>query len=363
MGSRHSRLSVWSVPLVGAALLATVAPTALAQSPLASTGKPEIVWLEQGAGNPYWDAQHAAAAAAGTKLGFDFRAVSGNLDPADQAATLKQLVDQGVDVIMLNAIDPTATAPSVAYANEKGVPVVNLYGIDPNAKASVAFDEVKVGEVMAKHALSLLEARYGTPSGKIAVLTGIQGQPASDDRAKGFTDYMATQPGVQVVAEQPTNWAADAASTTMQDWLVKYPDLSMVYALSDTLAVPAMNVAERANRLCTKAADWTANDACIQFVAVDGIFVNEVVDGRLYATELYSPEWSGFAFAEVANAVATGATVAPQTLLDALLVTPENAECVAKMENEMATDTANFAFAGSLADIATARGCTVVSAE
>lgn len=149
----------------------------------------------------------------------------------------------------------------------------------------------------------------------------------------------------------------------MQDWLVKYPDLAMVYALSDTLAVPAMNVAERQNRLCTKDADHTANPACVQFVSVDGIFIDEVVKGRLYETQLYSPEWSGYKFAEVANAVATGAAAEKETYLDALLVTPENAECVATMAGEMASDTANFDFSGSLQDIASARGCTLVSAD
>ena len=44
---------------------ASAACPALAQDEL-----PEIVWLEQGAGNPYWDAQHQAAAAAGEDLGF-----------------------------------------------------------------------------------------------------------------------------------------------------------------------------------------------------------------------------------------------------------------------------------------------------
>ena len=34
----------------------------------------------------------------------------------------------------------------------------------------------------------------------------------------------------------------------MQDWLVKYPDLALVYALSDTLAVPAVTVTDRANK-------------------------------------------------------------------------------------------------------------------
>ena len=52
-----------------------------------------------------------------------------------------------------------------------------------------------------------------------------------------------------------------------------------------------------------------------------------------------------------------------ETYLDALLVTPENAECVAAMQAEMAADPASFPFEGSLADIASARGCTVVSVE
>ncbi len=211
--------------------------------------------------------------------------------------------------------------------------------------------------------MTLLEARNGSPTGKIAVLTGIQGQPASDERAKGFTDFMAKQDGVEVVAEQPTNWSADEASATMQNWLVAFPDLSMVYALSDTLAVPAMNVAERSDRLCTQASNWEANPTCIVFVAVDGIFVNEVVDGRLYATQLYSPEWSGFLFADVAYKVASGADFATETKADALLVTPENAECVAAMQAEMTNDLANFPFEGTLAEIAEGKGCTVVSVE
>jgi len=358
MAIRSSARIMPAAVALGAALVVASVPT------LAQDGdRPEIVWLEQNAGNPYWDAQHSAAAAAGDDLGFDFRAVSGNGDPASQAATLTQLADQGVSAIMLNAIDPTATATGVAYAQDNGVPVISLYAIDPNAAASVTFDEIKVGEIAAKNALTLLEARNGTPTGQVAVLTGIQGQPASDQRAQGFTDHMAMQEGVEVVAVQPTGWSADEASATMQDWLVTYPDLSLVYSLSDTLAVPAMNVAERENKVCTRDADWSVNPGCIIFVAVDGIFVDEVVNGRLWATQLYSPEWTGFAFADVANAVVTGADVAPETYLDALLVTAENADCVAAMQNEMAADPASFPFEGSLADIATARGCAVISVE
>ncbi len=103
--------------------------------PTRAAGDLEIVWVEQGAGNPYWDAQHAAAAEAADRLGFDFRVVSGDLDPAVQASVVQQTVDQGPDAIMVNAIDPSAIAEAYQYAADNGVPIVNLYGLDEGATA------------------------------------------------------------------------------------------------------------------------------------------------------------------------------------------------------------------------------------
>jgi ABC-type sugar transport system substrate-binding protein len=329
----------------------------------ASGEKPTIVWLEQGAGNPYWDAQHAAAAEAGRRLGFDFKAVSGNLDPADQAATLKQLADQGVSVIMVNAIDPKAVEPSIKYAMGKGVPVVFLYGSNPDSAASITFDEIHSGEVAAEQAVKLLTERYGKPEGQIGVLTGILGQPASDLRAQGFTDAMKQYPDIEVVEVQPTQWQGDKAAATMQDWLVKYPDLALVYALSDTLAVPAMNVAERQNRLCTVQDNWETNPSCVIFISVDGIFLNEVQKGRLFSTELYSPEWSGYLYAQLADQVAKGENPPKDTTINALLVTPENADCVAAMTKEMTDNIESFPFDGTLQEIAEQYGCTVLDAS
>jgi ABC-type sugar transport system substrate-binding protein len=358
MASRFPGRLAPTALVVGATLLVGSAP-ALAQD----EAKPEIVWLEQGAGNPYWDAQHQAAQAAGDDLGFSFRAVSGNQDAAQQAATLTQLVDQKPAAIMLNAINPEATEPGVLYAKEQGVPLINLYSIDPNATANVTFDDRKEGEIAAKNALKLLEERNGTPTGTIAVLHGQLGQPASDDRAAGFIDFMEQQDGVEIVAVQETKWDGANATAAMQDWLVRFPELDMVYALSDTLARPAIGAAENDGRVCTPEADWTTNPGCVIFVAVDGFFVEDVPGGTLYATQLYSPQWSGYKFAEIAWDAAQGGQPAAETYLDALLVTPENGECVAEMQAEMAADPASFPFEGSLADIATARGCAIVSAD
>lgn len=335
----HIPTVLTALALLAGAVLVTAGPPAATAAP-----KTSIIWLEQGAGNPYWDAQHKAAAAAGTKFGYTFRAVSANLSSSTQAATLRQLVNQKPGAIILNAIDPKAMAPSLQYARQKGVPVLSIYANIPLATASVSFNEDRSGRIDAAYALKLLKQRYGKASGTIAVLEGILGQPAGDQRAAGFIKYMKNYPGVKIVATQPTDWDAAKASAAMQDWLVKYPTLSMVYGLSDTISVPATNVAQRQNRLCTQQSNWTQKPNCIAFVSVDGIFLNDVVSGRLFSTELYSPEWTGFIAGKVAYRLAVHQSVPKVKILKSLLVTPRNAACVYRMENAMATKTATFPF-------------------
>jgi ribose transport system substrate-binding protein len=348
---------------VAALALAVALPSLSLASAKHKAAKQSIVWLELGSGNPYWDAQHQAAEAYLSSLGYSFKAVSGQGKPESQSATLRQLADQGTNVVMLNPVDPKALVPAVKYARSKGTKVLSVYATMPSANASVVFDEIRSGRVAAEYAATLLKKRYGKLTGKVAVLEGILGQPASDLRAKGFIDWMKAH-GVQIVATQPTDWTADKAASTMQDWLVKYPDLSMVYGLSDTISVPALTVAERQNRLCTQQKDWTSNSKCVMFVSVDGIFLNEVEKGRLFSTELYSPYWTGYAFSKFAVALAKGAKVSKSNMVDSMLVTPVNAACVTKMANDMQNKLKTFPFVGSLQTIAkTKYNCSVVDAK
>jgi len=352
-----------AVAFCAVALAVAIPSISLASTSSRAATKPSIVWLELGSGNPYWEAQHAAAAAYGKHVGFSFKAVSGQSNASTQAAILKQLADQHVNVVMLNPVDAKALAPAVKYAVSKGTKVLAVYSAVAGATASSVFNELRSGRVAAINAVKLLKQRYGKAQGTIAVLEGILGQPASDLRAQGFTDYMKTQPGIKIVAEEPTGWTAAQASSTMQDWLVKYPTLSMVYGLSDTITVPALNVAQRQNRVCTAKDNWTKNSSCIIFVSVDGSFINDVVSGELYATELYSPYWTGATFAQYAWDLAEGKSIPKTITVDSLLVTPQNAACVTKMADAMQSQVSTYSFDGTLQALATRSHCTVLDAN
>ena len=320
------------------------------------------MWLELGSATPR-EAQHAAAAAYGKHVGFSFRAVSGQSNASTQAGILKQLADQHTSVVMLNPVDPKALVPAVQYAESKGTKVLAVYSVVQGATASAVFNELRSGRVAAINAVKLLTQRYGKPQGRSPSSKGILGQTANDLRAQGFIDYMKTQPGIKVEAEQPTGWTAAQAASTMQDWLVKYPSLSMVYGLSDTITVPALNVAQRQNRVCTAQSNWTKNSNCIIFVSLDGSFIQ---DRKRHAlrTKLNSPYWTGATFAQYAWDLAKGKPVAKTTTVNSMLVTPQNVTCVTKMATDIRASSRRSTSTGSLQQIASKTyHCTVLDAN
>jgi ABC-type sugar transport system substrate-binding protein len=332
-----------------------------------TTTKPMVYWLEQGAGNPYWTEQHDAAAIAGQRLGFRFKAFGvANETASEQASMLEQEANQRPALIMVNAIDPTTLLPAIKYSESKGVPVLSLYSNIPQATASILFNEQRTGQLAAEEAAGFLKQRYGKLTGTIAVLGGAEGQPTSDNRVQGFTAYVkAHMPGVKVVAVQYTDWQASSASAAMQDWLTKYPNLSMVYGSSDTLTVPATDVAQRENRLCLNkpGKNWTSNSSCIIFVSVDGFFLNDDVNGTLFSDEMYSPQWSGYVMAEDAAKIIKHKTHPKTQLLDSMLVTSVNASCALRMQNDMASHMSTFDFTAgpTLSAVARHFGCRLVS--
>lgn len=326
-------------------------------------GRKTIAWIQIGANNPFWTDENRGAAEAARRHGFTFKTLSGNNDAATQAAELKQLVNQHVDAVMLTALDINAMKPALAYAKAHGVPVLSLFSTSGDASASSGFDETRVGHDVGTYAVKMLKERYGKPQGEVAVLEGALGQTLNAQRSGGFTDVMKQYPGIQVVAKQPTDWLADKAQSAMQDWLVKYPELAMVYGLSDTITVPAINVAARAGRVCDMAKrSWKTNPKCVQFSSVDGdpIGITAIQKGQLGVTDLYAPIWAGYQFAMMGEKLASGQDV-PDSMLTAYLVTPDNVACVAKMQGAMEKRMSSFPFEGTLQQIAAKYGCKPAS--
>lgn len=292
--------------------------------------------------HPFHVGEVEGAEEAARRHGFKLTVVGGEGDVTKQIAAFENLIQQGVDVISVNAIDIAAYGPALESAAAANIPVVLLHSESDQVVATLGFDEYATAQAVGEYAVTLLEEKNGSASGQVAILQGLLGQGLNESRTGGFTDVMDQHPDIQVVAKEPTNWDPQRATEITENLLVAHPDLDMIYGLSDGLTVPGAEAVERAGR---------GDD--IIMVSVDGsdFALEAIKEGTLASTFLYAPQYSGYWKAWVPYRVALGEDVGEEILIRGALVTPENVDAVTELVRDMQEDIAEFPFETPLEEL------------
>src|SRR5215216_3080385 len=76
-------------------------------------------------------------------------------------------------------------------------------------------------------------------AGNVVMMSGVSGNSAFINRAKGFQDYVAKHPGIKILSEQWTPNATDRGLKLMEDWSQTFPKIDGVYSGADRLAIGA----------------------------------------------------------------------------------------------------------------------------
>ena len=157
-----------------------------------------------------------------TKLGLVSEVVitQSNLDDTKQIQQMRQLVDQGVDAIIVCCSNPTALNQTVEYAHERGVPVFSAVGYltSPyavNSSANFMVGGNMMGEWMANEI---------GKKGNVLIVEGIPGTSASDSQDKGAKAALAKYPDINVVGSVAGMWTDQVAQAEIQKWLATNPD-------------------------------------------------------------------------------------------------------------------------------------------
>jgi ABC-type sugar transport system substrate-binding protein len=305
--------------------------------------------VQLGTDNPFWIAQVAGGSEAARRYGFELIVTSGEGDISRQVDAFEDLVNQGVDAISINPLDANAFSQVMQAADAAGIPVVCLFSQMDGCVTVLGFEERVNGGLVGQYAVQLLTQKYGEPRGRVAILLGALGQDINTNRAGGFTDVLANFPGIEVVAAESTgNWEADRAVALTENWLTAYPDLDLIYGLSDSLTVPASNVLRRAGR----------DD--IMLVSYDGteIGLSGVADGSLRSTVALLPQYNGFWNVYVAYLVAKGVEMPSTYYMPGAMVTTENLAGFQMLSVDLADNITRFPFelpVGNIVDAYAAR--------
>jgi ribose transport system substrate-binding protein len=167
---------------------------------------------------------------------------------ADQVNILESWIDQDFAAIIVSAVDDGMLTPVFEKAASKNIAVIEF-----NMPLELTQNEYFVSNVgtsayQAGYAMGeWVKATYGDTPTKVAVIEGIAGLH-TDLRMNSFLDALATEPNFELVASQPADWSRDKAADVTENILVANPDVDLIYALYDDMALGAAAVIKSMNR-------------------------------------------------------------------------------------------------------------------
>ncbi|WP_220131281.1 substrate-binding domain-containing protein [Streptomyces sp. PT12] len=250
-----------------------------------------------------------AADAAGAEL---FVSDAGG-DVTKQNNDIQDLITRGVDVLLVNPVDPQGVRPGLAAAEAAGVEVVTVDRPVPEGATSyVGRDNEEMGRIVGERVAEAM----GDDGGKVVEIMGDAGGAVARDRSAGFHEAIDAVGGIEIVEGPYCNYIRSEAVTAMQDLIQTNPDVEVVYAHNDDMALGALQVLRENGR----------DDVMV--AGVDGLMeaVDAIAEGGPYlATALNDPVAMAEKAVETAVAIADGEDVEESIDAGTALVDPDNA--------------------------------------
>ncbi|MGC3996497.1 MAG: substrate-binding domain-containing protein [Anaeromyxobacter sp.] len=166
-------------------------------------------------------------------------------DPQKQVNDVEDLMQKGINALVILAHDSAPLTPIVKKAYEKGIYVVSVdRGLTEKAEnVYIAGDNPGLGRVSGEW----LGAAMGG-KGNVVVLEGIP-CVINTERVEGFKQVMAKKyPGVKILDSQPAYWDTQKGLQIMENYLQKYKQIDAVWAQDDDVLIGVLQAIKESGR-------------------------------------------------------------------------------------------------------------------
>lgn len=250
------------LPLISLILLALAACSA---PPSDGRRTLTLAWVTKSLGNPVFDHGYRGAQQKAAELSesgpYRVELISVGptaADAVEQTRVIDDLIARRVDGIAVSCNDPTACIDPINRAVAAGIPVMTWDSDAPESKrfTFLSIDNYEGG----RRAAELLIDAMGS-SGKVAIITGVNGALNLELRMAGFRDVIADYPEIEIVAVVETNEDISRGVQGVEDVMQAHPDLRGWFfaglwpLFADRGAMQRWEEATRAGRLKTVSFD------------------------------------------------------------------------------------------------------------
>ncbi|MBP1744225.1 MAG: Monosaccharide-transporting ATPase [Firmicutes bacterium] len=301
---KKKHLKLMALALTGAMLLAGLTGCG-SKSTSETDSKKKVGLVLSTLNNPFFVSMKEGAQKAADEAGYTLIVADSGNDAAKERSNVEDLIQQGVSVLIINPTDSDAVGNAIKVANDSKIPVIT---VDRKANSGtvacyIASDNVTAGKMAAE----FLAQKLGN-KGNIVEIQGTPGASATNDRGKGFADFIATLPDMKIVASQSANFDRQKGLDVMQNIMQSTPEFDAVFAHNDEMALGAINALAGKNVLV---------------VGIDGgaDAQKAVQEGTMAATIAQQPDLMGSLAVQNAVKIINNETVPASIPVDLKLIT------------------------------------------
>lgn len=197
-----------------------------------------------------------------------------------QIADIQSFIDRDFDLIIVAPNEAEALTPIIKKAYEAGIPVIifDRRIVGDTYTCYIDLDNRGIGNAAAEYAYSLTDGRDKVTAVEI---TGLPGSSPAQERHQGFVEGLKKYPSIELKASVSGDWDREKAAHMADSLLNVYPDMNILYAQSDNMAIGASNVFRERGRDDIKILGTDASP---------GQGIEAVKDGIIEATFIYPTE-------------------------------------------------------------------------
>jgi ribose transport system substrate-binding protein len=242
------------------------------------------------------------------KKGMDVIVVDAQNDSTKQINNIEDLIQQGVDVLLINPTDSAAISTAVKSANKMGIPVITIdrSADEGDVATFVASDNIKGGKMAANYIINKVGEKA-----KVAELEGQPGASATRERGEGF--HSIADKKLDIVARQAADFDRSKGLNVMENILQAQKNIQAVFAHNDEMALGAIEAIKSSGRDIL-VIGFDGNDDAIKAIK----------KGKLAATVAQQPELIGQKSVQAAIDVLQGKKVEKKIAVPLKLITKEN---------------------------------------
>ncbi len=155
-------------------------------------------------------------------------------DTQQQIKDIEELLEKGVDLLVVSPNESTAITPVVQKAYNRGIPVILVdRKIDTeDYNAYIGADNYQIGKEAGLYIAGILNNR-----GNVVEMRGWNGSTSDAERHAGFMDGIRNYPDIKIIAECRGNFLKEDSEKEMTKVLNSFKEIDLVFAMNDPMAL------------------------------------------------------------------------------------------------------------------------------